>query len=326
MFEDGEEGEGEESVVETPEEEVEETPEGEVEDEKGKTGTEAADPEAGKPTLADLLTGEGAPEWLGEMVEIAEREGKPFELTPEEMRSLDPKAQKLVANIILAGKQGAEGAGKAQQALAEREAQVAARERMLLAKQADLLKTFSNPKLKAFMDKIKPTGDRPDPESPEGRDFLIREGVHKLLGEFFGSLSEVEQEAEKARSEAEKAHQQSQVDKANEAYIDQHLDAFRDPAIFARIQEHYQKGYPLDRAHRIAMAELLAEEEAKGGELEKRALEQSRRRVQPGRRAASAIPATPKNLSVEERNAFWEKHPEAMKRDLGEMKRRLGAG
>jgi hypothetical protein len=312
MFDENE-GEGEETETEVEETEAEADPKaGEVADPKAADPKGAAEPPP-KSALDELME----TDWLKEQIELAG--DKELPVTEEEIKNLDPAAQRVIANIVLRGRTGAAAALTAQQQAQQREADLSARERLLLARQSEALRFFKSPKLQAFLDEAKPKGDRPDPDSPEGRDYDARERFSALMDGFFSKLSEIEEEATKTAAESEEAARTEAQRTKDTAYVQQHLDDFKDPETYALIENHVKHGYGLEEAHKLAMKQIIADSVDKDKAAE---LATSRRRVQPGRRTRNAIPETPKGLTASALNDWYDKHPDAMARDLADFERK----
>lgn len=155
----------------------------------------------------------------------------------------------------------------------------------------------------------------PDPDAAREQLGLIREFMDQLGG--------AAKRMNEAREAQERAYQQEQTRRANVAYIQQHLDDFRDPTVSERVKVLvHQHGFTLEQAHRISLNERVALAHKDAAELKAKAQEAARLRVRPTSAKSEEQLVPPAHLGAVERDQWYQDHPAARARRLAEMKRR----
>lgn len=260
-----------------------------------------------KSTLDELLA--TRPDWL--KAQLGMLEGSK-DITAEDVAGLDHNAQRVLAGFLkLAEERMPERTAKEQE-LSQKEQELAARERLLLHRQSGNLKLMNSPDARALLASLKPTGDAPDPYSDEGFEYRVNQKVHDAMEKFLGAFAKGEEDLKAAYAQAEAEASAAAQREAHVAYIDQHMDTFSDDRVADRVVELVTKhAHTIEDAHRIALREIVAHDEA---ETRKQAVELSRQRIQRGGRTGPVLPPTPEG-SMMERLAFYKQYPEAQTRD-----------
>lgn len=263
---------------------------------------------------------------------LAEERGEDEIVTQEMLDKLDHNGKAVLAAVLQRGRTGQKLAGDRVTELQQRESALQRREVELANQRAGLLKWASDPRMAEFLDGLA-TGDQPDPDTHAGQQWSADARFKELMGEFLGRIKAYEDDqlkmAAEARSSQEFQDELAQVKK----YTDEHRDDFYmtneegvetlNPVVFAKVKEFRDLGIPLERAHRLAMVELDMledEQDAKWEASRQRARDRSRR--PPGR---TVTPETPAGLTGVQLMEWYDRHPEARKRDLAKL-RRTGVG
>lgn len=278
---------------------------------------------SGDEAPADVLLTFTEEEWAQELLADQDTKGESYRLTKEQLDELPLEAKQALASLAHRGKaleqQLAEHKAQTEQRL--REAQ-AAEERALKAT-AESLAWTDAPKLREFIDGLKPKGNQPDPSSPEGIEWLADKRVADRMEAFFAALKE-DGNARKAAAEAAKAETERNARLEQiQAYMDKYPDDFADDSpSYKAIQALYQKAkgaLTVEECHRAVRAQML---EAELEKTDADNLTQARARVQRGGTRGKPIPEAPKHLkTTEERDAWYEANPEARERDIERLLR-----
>jgi len=341
MFEDEDEGGGGDVVVDD-----EHAPTGAAEpDAAGADGKEgdaaetpaaedgAASPEAdveAKPDPIDaLLDPNRRPTWAKELLERAAEADADLGVTAEELNEMPIEAQRTVVNLLRRAEQAQAALRTAEQKILDDRKKNATEARKVERARADVLSWTDHPLTKAFMERLKPGEgeDRLDPDSPEGRKAAVRAEARELFEQFFGAIRQV---GEKRKEEATAAERTEQAQTRKEqigAYMEQHADDFKDPVILDKIKALMREATPpgakgsalsVERAHKLAVAELAIEGNADASAL---ARARAQARVRKGGGGGQRVPATPKFADIHDEEEFYRNHPDAVQRDLDEAMR-----
>jgi hypothetical protein len=214
-----------------------------------------------------------------------------------------------------------EAAAAERQRLDGVKAELDARQRVIAREAEQALSYVKDPKLAAWMDKLAKEPE-PDPDSPDYPAYVGRRAAFDTVREFFQHLQTANQTVQQTRQEQEaKAARDAQVAE-NTKYIEGHLDDFRDPEVYGRIQQLVHKhGFSVPEAHRISMQERAASSASDVAELKRQAQEAARARVRRGGRSDTPATEPPPGLSAVQRDEWYQAHPEAAKARLARYRR-----
>lgn len=275
-----------------------------------------------KTKMERFLEGE-APEWLDE---LQTEEAGALSLSDEEFDALPIQAKTLLAALAQRGK--AAQATVAARQEAERIAAEALRSRETRAQdlEADAFKWARDPSLQAFVEKLKPTGPVPDPDSPEGLKYVVDSMVAKQLGEWHAAIQAADAR-QTAATEAARAAAATEARVAQfKGYIEKNAEDFKDPVILGQIRallDETKGTLTPERAHQLVMAQLIGQVAVKPDD-RAAALEQARRSVKPSGRAGRVIPTMPDHIrgDVDAELDWYAVNPEAEARDAAEAQKR----
>jgi hypothetical protein len=262
---------------------------------------------------ADVLATFSQQEWAQELVRDQE-ENAPYAISQADIDGLPIEAKRILAALALRGKQ-------AEKELDDRLAQVQAQteaaklqERNALQIQADALKWVNSEGVAKFI-AAKPPGEQPDPDSPEGVEWLIDQGVQKRLAGFIEVIKQAGQERNAAAQQAEVAASRKTREGEISAYMDKHAADFENDTIYQQIHALTKKGIKVEEAHELVTSRLVAADLRKSNQS---ALDDARARVVRGGSQVRRIPELPKEVrgNTELESAWYDAHPDALKRDL----------
>ena len=292
-------------------------------DDAPDTDTDDDDAPEDKPELkassaVDKFLGGEQPEWLATLVDD---EGE-LTISDEEFENLPIEAKKLVAVMVRRGK--ATQAALEAKLDAQRVAEEALKRRELDAADlaTDAFKAFRDPALQAFVEKLKPKGPVPDPDSPEGIQYRIDSAVAKHLGDWMQALQAadtgVTEQAKAARAKAENEKQVQEL----QTYMEANREDFETPRIFQAVKSLVDRSggkITAQEAHKLVMGQALLESD----DDRKEQLERARRAVRPGGRNGRQVPRMPAHLVGDSAGEadWYAAHPDAMRRDMDEAMR-----
>lgn len=279
------------------------------------TDTPPADPPAEpEPKTLDEIIASGKLDWLK-----AQRDQlggtKNFDL--KTLERLDHNGQQAFAALLELAAEKKPDAEKRQRELDQREQELAAKERLLLQRQAGNLRLMRNDRALAQLQALREAtaGEPPDEYTPEAAVYHARKAAAEILQNLFGSFEESEKELLAAHQQAEKeAAEQAEYNK-EVAYIDANTDTFSDPAVSERyIVLRRDHGHGIEEAHRIALAERVSADQA---ETRKRAIDLARDRIQKGGRQGQRMPPKPEGLMSDPKvQAYFRDNPGALEAEF----------
>lgn len=228
----------------------------------------------------------------------------------------DREGQAAVARLVAEREQLTQQISEREQVLQQRIAELEMRERQVARVAASSAAFATDPALSQWLQAKQAEVDAsPDPDAAREQLGLIREFMEQLGG--------AAQRMNEQREAQERAHQQEQQRRANVAYIQQHLDDFRDPSVSERVKVLvHQHGFSLEEAHRVSLNERVALAAKDAAELKAQAQKAARERLRPTSARREEQLAPPAHLDAVARDQWYAEHPEARARRLAEMKRK----
>ena len=246
--------------------------------------------------------------------------------TPDEIAMIrDPNAQRMVAAALVQRERDRATLAEERARVQAAQLEVEARHRATIAQQQEALRYAGDPRLQAYLDEQGRKPEKiPDFDDPAYPAYAAKQAAVEMLRGFVGQLQTQRQEyeAEHAHREAVAAHE-AKV-REIQTYIDQYPEDFADPELRGQVKVlHQQHGFPVPDAHRMVVAQrLLADREFGAAAQEARVAAQAR--VNRGGRPLPAVTsAFPENGTAEQRAAFYERNPDAVRERL---KRHLEEG
>lgn len=275
-------------------------------------------PAAEQPALKlalDELFGENAPAWLREVGGI---EAPP--VTMADIEALPPAGKAVIGQLRARGQAAERQALEAAEAQRQKEAELAARERMLARRAADQYKFVRDQQFREVLANADPGEAPADPYSPEAIQWAARKAAHEHMTTLIQALEGAEQRQSAAAQAAEQAAAEEARIAAEEAYVAEHYDSLSDPDVKAATKQLLARGVPLEEAHSFAAAKV-AQARAAASDPVREARMLAKERLAAGRRAPTNAAALPKEPTADELVAYTEANPDATGRVLAELQR-----
>lgn len=277
----------------------------------------------------------GLPE-VQALLEDAAASGKPLALTADEIRALPHEAKRVLAALAAQASANAKPANEAVQTAAKelekREAALAERERKVRVERQTLGKVAQAPNVKSLLDALKQQAGT----SVDDVDLFTADGIRKLvsveaakqslehLSKMFGELDAVAEAEKQAQAQADaQAERQAKVERF-QSFINEHPDDFDmatmgvmpdgKEAPLRDVIKMFTRDMKMDiePAHRLA---LSLRDRANLLSASQETQQAVRAKVVRSRAGTDGIPPRPKNATTEELIAYYDRYPEAVKRD-----------
>ena len=281
----------------------------------------------------EQVLGQSPHDAIAALVEAARKDGKPFQVTSEQLDALPYEAKQLLANLRLKAEADAAAAAAASKAAEERAAKVEAQAKRAALDRASATKWAKDGRFSAMLaeqEKIanaKPVGLEADPLSPEGIRFQVKTEaaklVHAQMKAFLGAFGEVHEADVQAEAEAARAARVQAATVELQAWVDatpeMHDPDFREAVATAgqRCGTAPETGRPRLPAQRDYLL-VKAERDRQANDTTARAnLETARRAVRPGSGLGRPAPQRPPpNARPSEVEAFYAQHPDLLNEDI----------
>lgn len=289
----------------------------------GEAGSTPAAGSTPEPPAPDPLATWGTTEWAKALLEDQDRRGT-YEVTQEELDGLPIEAKRVLAALH---HKSAKAMGDIEKLKSDAQASLdaaEARERKALLAQAEALKWVDHKSVTDFVAKMTPTGEQPDPETPEGVKWLAQQAAAEMVAGFLESIKSAGAERDTAAKAAEAESAREQRKAVVAAYMAKYPGDFEEgsPVYTAVVDLLKRTNYaiPMEEAHQLILGRLQTEELTRTHSEE---LKGARARVVKTGVRGPVIPRMPKEYEgdTEAMNKWWSENPDAMKRDLAELKR-----
>ncbi len=243
-------------------------------------------------------------------------------VTKEDLERLDPTGRRVVAAMLQRAREGIPEVEAERTKITQERLRVEAMDRLLVARQRDMLKPFVDPRTQQFIAGLRPKDQEPEQFTPEWFEWKLSHGVADRFEKFVGTFQALEKDRNEAAAAAQAEQEYEDRLQVAAAYIDANQDSFDDPRVSDRVGqlvEHH--GHTIEQAHQIAMAELVVAGEK---DLRQKSVALARERIARGGRRLPTLGDTPKEDS--QRAEFYKDNPSAVTRDIDAYnRRRFGA-
>jgi hypothetical protein len=269
---------------------------------------------SGESAAVDVLSTFSTQEWAQELVRDQE-ENAPYVVGQAEIDNLPIEAKRVLAALALRGKQANAQLETQLADLKARGEAAEAKERSAIQIQADALSWVNSPGVAAYIEGVKPKGDQPDPDTEEGVQWLADKRVSEQLQGFFDVLKQTSTDRDAAAATSKQAAVRSSRETEVGAYMDKHAADFAHPETYTQIRALCARGLSVEEAHEFVTARLAVADLKKNNTA---AVDEARARVVRGGTTVRRVPDLPKEIrgDTEAEAAWYDAHPDALKRDL----------